>query len=199
MTYLFFDTETTGLPNKRSDITDVSQPHVIQLAAMMTDEVGKELSSIRLIVRMPQKTDTIPEAASAVHGISTEMTQRYGVRPLAAAIMFHDMMVCSKTIVAHNLQFDVSLMKILYARLERPQWFVERAQVCTMRQAAPIVNLPPTERMLAAGFNKPKAPSLAECYKYFFNETLEGAHDAMVDVRACARVFFHMKGLAENN
>jgi DNA polymerase-3 subunit epsilon len=64
-----------------------------------------------------------------------------------------------------------------------------------MEAAAPIVNLPPTERMLAAGFNKPKAPKLEECIHHFFGETLAGAHDALVDVRACARVYFHLQTL----
>lgn len=50
-------------------------------------------------------------------------------------------------------------------------------------------------RMLAAGISKPKAPKLAECVKHFFGEDLAGAHDALVDVRACARVFFRLRDL----
>jgi len=47
--------------------------------------------------------------------------------------------------------------------------------------------------MLAAGFTKPKPPKLEECIRHFFNEELDGAHDAMVDVRACRRVYFHLQ------
>jgi DNA polymerase-3 subunit epsilon len=50
--------------------------------------------------------------------------------------------------------------------------------------------------MLAAGFNKPKPPKLSECIQFFFNEELVGAHDALVDVRACVRVFRHLMGNA---
>lgn len=57
------------------------------------------------------------------------------------------------------------------------------------------MNLPPTERMRAAGFNKPKPPKLEECIRHFFNEDLDGAHDAMIDVAACRRVYFHLKTL----
>jgi len=62
-----------------------------------------------------------------------------------------------------------------------------------MTAAAPIVNIPPTPKMLAAGFNKPKSPKLEECIKHFFGEELPGAHDAMIDVIACRRIYFHMK------
>ena len=64
---------------------------------------------------------------------------------------------------------------------------------CTMQMATPILNLPPTEKMLRAGFNKPKPPNLSECCAYFFDKELEGAHDALVDVRACKDVYFAIK------
>ena len=49
--------------------------------------------------------------------------------------------------------------------------------------------------MRAAGFNKPKSPKLEECIEHFFGEKLSGAHDAMVDVGACKRVYFNLKAL----
>lgn len=61
---------------------------------------------------------------------------------------------------------------------------------CTCTKSTPILKLPPTEKMKAAGMNGPKSAGLAECIKHFFNEELTGAHDAMVDVRACARVYY---------
>jgi DNA polymerase-3 subunit epsilon len=64
-----------------------------------------------------------------------------------------------------------------------------------MEAATPVLNLPPTERMIAAGFDKPKPPKLEECIRHFFNEDLEGAHDAMADVIACRRVYFHLAAL----
>ncbi|AOW48412.1 3'-5' exonuclease family protein [Acetobacter ascendens] len=80
----------------------------------------------------------------------------------------------------------------MFARVPRG-WRLLGEKFCTMDAAAPLVNLPPTARMIAAGIDKPKAPKLEECIKHFFNEELKGAHDAMVDVRACARLFFHLR------
>jgi DNA polymerase-3 subunit epsilon len=71
--------------------------------------------------------------------------------------------------------------------------FIEkRPSYCTCESAKPIVNLPPTDRMRMAGFNGPKPPKLEECMMHFFGEQLTGAHDAMVDVLACARIYHHL-------
>jgi hypothetical protein len=40
-----------------------------------------------------------------------------------------------------------------------------------------------------------KWPTLQELYKVLFNETLEDAHRALADVRACARCYFQLKRL----
>ena len=38
-----------------------------------------------------------------------------------------------------------------------------------------------------------KPPKLEECMKYFFNEDIEGLHDALIDVDSCRRVYFKLK------
>ena len=58
------------------------------------------------------------------------------------------------------------------------------------------MKMPPTEKMLRSRYRDQfKAPKLAEACRYFFGEDLVGAHDALVDVRACARLYFHLKSL----
>lgn len=198
MTVLFFDAETTGLPNKRIAINDRSQPHIVQLAAIMTDDEGHEMASINLIVRPFDGELKIDPEVNAIHGITDKIAKTYGVRSITSAALFHDMMVCSNLIVAHNIGFDIGLLKIAFARLGKPQWLVDRPHFCTMKAAQPIVNLPPTERMKAASINNPKPPKLEECIKHFFNEDLRGAHDALVDVRACSRLYWHLKSLEKS-
>lgn len=49
--YLFFDTETTGLPNFKIPFNHESQPHICQLAAILTDQNGKIKSELNAIIK----------------------------------------------------------------------------------------------------------------------------------------------------
>ncbi|MBS1103563.1 3'-5' exonuclease [Gluconobacter sp. Dm-62] len=195
MSILFFDTETTGFAKPGLPTGHEDQPHCVQLAAILTDNQGQEEACVNVIVRPDGWT--VPDAAAAVHGITTEKAARYGIREQVAAVLFYDLTSRADLLVAHNIQFDRQIVATMYARAKRSEWKLPTAQFCTMEAAAPLVNLPPTPRMRAAGINKPKAPKLEECIQHFYGETLEGAHDALVDVRACARIYFEMKRMGE--
>lgn len=194
--FLFFDTETTGLPVYQSPQDDRCQPHIVQLAALLTENDGTERSSFSLIVRPPEGV-IIPDGAAAVHGITTEIANCCSVSAVTALSMLARLSgVADRPIlVAHNLKFDRWLVECGIARNGLSLDVFNGAETfCTMEAAAPIVNLPPTERMVAAGFNKPKPPKLEEAYRFFMGKDLENAHDAMGDVRGCRDVFFALRG-----
>ena len=191
----FYDTETTGFPNPRAPRDHERQPHIVQLAALLTDDDGTERASVNLIVA-PDGWN-IPAETSAIHGIDEIMALRCGVSETMAFSCWDRLGRLAPTHVAHNIGFDWMMMEIAEARLGQRMSAATAAaaRICTMTSAAPIVNLPPTDRMRAAGRTGPKSPKLSECVQHFFSEEMIGAHDAMVDVRACARVFFHLKSL----
>jgi DNA polymerase-3 subunit epsilon len=192
-----FDTETTGLPlfNERSH--DPRQPHVVQIALLLFDDAGTEVEHDCLIV----KPDgwVIPEDMTAIHGISHERAMDEGVPEGYAVDHFLCWQARGATRVAHNESFDRRIMRIAMTRAGIERGVIEateaRTVFCTCSEAKPIVNLPPTEKMVAKGMNGPKPPSLIECMKYFFGEELPGAHDALIDARACARIYFHLQSL----
>ena len=74
---LFFDTETTGFPNKKSPLDDPSQPHLVQLGAVLCD--GRVVRAQLDLIVNPGVP--IPEKATAVHGITDEMAAKCGVDP----------------------------------------------------------------------------------------------------------------------
>lgn len=187
---LFYDTETTGLPDRFAPLNSDRQPRCVQLAAILTDDVGNEQSCLNLIIHPDGWI--IPPGASSIHGITTEKAKAIGIREAVAAAAFYDLSRKADLLVAHNEKFDRQIVNIMFERLGRG-WKLDVPAFDTMEAAAPIVNLPPTPRMVAAGIDKPKAPKLEECIKYFFGEDLNGAHDALIDVRACARIYFKMK------
>ncbi|GAM01889.1 3'-5' exonuclease [Sphingomonas parapaucimobilis] len=189
---LFFDTETTGFFNDRQPVNHPSQPHIVQLAASLTDNVGEEVMSFSVII---DNGVAIPTQASEVHGITTQIADERGIEPEIAMHLFSHLYRLADRVVAHNIKFDKGVVEAEIFRRHGEVRRLAKPLFCTMEAATPIVNLPPTERMLAAGFDKPKPPKLEECIRHFFNEDLDGAHDAMVDVTACRRVFFHLETL----
>lgn len=199
MPVLIFDVETTGLPARGMPLDHERQPHLVQLAALLMDDDGTERASVSLIIRPPVP---IPDDVAAIHGITNNIAASVGIPPAAAVGVWSNLARRADLLVAHNIAFDILLMEIAWLRSMGAEaaanWqalHAGRTRFCTMQAATPLVNLPPTERMIAAGFNRPKAPKLAECVRHFFGEDLAGAHDALVDVRACARVFCHIRNL----
>jgi DNA polymerase-3 subunit epsilon len=195
---LAFDTETTGLPDFRAPSDAPNQPHLVQLAMVTLDDDMVERASVCLIIR-PDGWE-IPADVAKIHGITTEIAFRTGVLEKTAVDLYVELMQQSGDIsIAHNISFDRRIMRIAmlrngYARAD-VEALEQQATFCTMTAASPIVNLPPTDKMKAAGFTKPKPPRLTECIKHFFDEDLTGAHDALVDVRACVRVYRHLVAL----
>lgn len=193
---LFYDTETTGLPDFNARSNDQNQPHLVQLALVTCHEDGSEVGFKVLIIK--PNGWTIPPETTALHGITQERAMDEGVSEERAVATFIMSQACCSLRVAHNESFDRRIMRIAMTRFGIERDFVEfiegRKSYDTCDWAKPIVNLPPTERMLAKGMTGPKPPKLTECIKYFFGEDLDGAHDALVDARACSRLYFHMNG-----
>lgn len=197
MTVLFFDTETTGFLDDRLPPDHEAQPYIVQLAAQLCDDEGVPLAGFCFIVspRADGNIVTIPERAAAVHGITTEKAIQFGVSAEFALSAFTHLYQRADLVCAHNIKFDKGILEVAIARHYGKIMPLRKPLFCTMEAASPIVNLPPTEKMRAAGFDKPKPPKLEECVQHFFNEKLDGAHDAMIDLTACRRVYLHIKSL----
>jgi DNA polymerase-3 subunit epsilon len=191
---LFFDTETTGFFDDRLPVDHEAQPYIVQLAAQLCEDSGEPVGGFSFIVHYPGVS--IPERAAAVHGITTEKAEKLGIEPEYAMSAFEHLYRRADLVCAHNIKFDKGVIETAIARHYGKAMPLRKQLFCTMETASPIVNLPPTERMLAAGFTKPKPPKLEECIRHFFGEELDGAHDAMVDLAACKRVYLELKKVA---
>ena len=193
---LYFDTETGGLPRHDLPLDHGTQPQIVQLAALLEVD-GIERGSFSVIV--DQEGRPIPPEVARIHGIDDAVAARCGIAIAAALGMWLRLARRAELLVGHNVVFDVEIIRIAFTALGKPAVLAEVAAMptaCTMAMSKPILRLPPTERMKATGFGDQfKAPNLGECIRHFFGEDLAGAHDALVDVRACRRVFCHLAGL----
>lgn len=186
---LFFDTETTGKAFFNATLDAPHQPRIVQIAALLTDDSGNECSHFSAII----KPDgfTIPEGASSIHGITTERAQQVGIGIRDALGFFSSLSLCAREFVAHNIDFDRLLVnsEFLRARIER---LLDKDMCfCTMRAMTPICQLPGI-------YDDWKWPKLIEAHEHCFGTGFEKAHDALADVRACARVYFWLKNQSQH-
>jgi DNA polymerase-3 subunit epsilon len=182
---LGFDTETTGLPVWKEPSGSENQPHLVQLAAALCDEVtGNVVSSMDVII----KPDgwVIPQEVIDIHGITNEMAMDVGIDEEQALGMFLSLCGDHKR-VAHNRTFDQRIIRIACKRYATDQviekWADKDNFDCSMWMAKKIMKDLPN----AGG------GSLASAYQFFTGKELEGAHNAMVDTKACMEIYFAIK------
>lgn len=178
---LIFDTETTGLARFDLPANSPEQPRLVQLGMILADDENNIIHECGFIIK--PEGFTIPSQASNIHSITTEYAIKYGVPLHLALSVFEQCYIpCNTSILAHNLKFDKIVMEAEFIR-EFGQWSWGEKQFCTMLESTPICKIP------AKKANGYKWPKLSEAYKYFFNEELVDAHDALTDVRACFRIY----------
>lgn len=192
---LFFDTETSGLPSFRLPADDPSQPHIVDLAGLLTDDAGEEVARFEALVK-PDGWQ-IDEGAARVHGISTEMALAEGM-PIAEALDAFDALVAQAALlVAFNIRFDDKLLRGERRRLGRPDGFGTVPVFCCMKGATPLCKIPPTGKMQSVGIHTFKTPKLGEAVRILLKREHEGAHRAMADVLATRDLYFALRDNAD--
>ena len=183
--YLFFDTETTGLPrNWKAPVTDVNNwPRMVQLAWILHEPSGAVAQSGSVIIK--PEGFTIPADAARIHRITTERALREGVDLEGALREFAAAMESASLLVAHNLSFDEMIVGAEFIRKQVPSQLESVPRFCTMKNTTDVCRLPGKY-----GF---KWPTLVELHQCLFSRTFEDTHDAAADVQACATCFFELK------
>lgn len=183
--YLFFDTETTGIPKDyKAPCTNTDNwPRLIQLGWLLTDAEGRILSEGNHIVR-PDGFE-IPKAASDVHGITTEFALENGKPLLDVIFAFGADLNQAECVIGHNLDYDLHIVGAEYVRLGYDSRIMfARPTLCTMQATILYCNIP--------GRFGPKWPKLMELYTKLFGQEFDGAHDAMADIVATKECFFEL-------
>ena len=193
---LFFDTETTGLPNGKLAPSDPKQPAILQLAAILSTSDGEILRSMSTLVQCGTKQ--IHPKAFEAHGITSLTANTEGITQLEAFTQFAALVDEAEAMAAHNYDFDFNLIKImahtLHAELGEEEILldfddmVELPFYCTMKRTIDYCKLP-----FPSGRKGWKYPKLQELYWFLFQEELLGSHDALTDVKATHRCFFELK------
>jgi DNA polymerase-3 subunit epsilon len=183
--YLFFDTETTGIPAGADSV------HMVQLAWELWDDTGEKRAAADFIIRPEGFKIDDKSKAVEIHGITQARAMTEGwplenVMSLFAAVVYMPV-----RFVGHNINFDRNIILKEYDRLG---WTTERdtfgpkESLCTMSTDS-IVQF--------CGVRKAdgslKWPKLNELYPKLFNRNFADAHNAKADIAATSECFWELR------
>lgn len=177
--FAVIDTETTGLIDDKSK-DFMYQPGIVQVGIVILDDKLEEVSSLSSLVNPDRSASTWAKEAIETHGITPEQVQ-----DLPSYMELHpqvaDLMRGCKYWVGYNTKFDrdVFWYQLLRYGLEKNfPWPPDTIDV--MRHATSYVD--------QKGKKGSKFLTLSDAYTAIVGGTLEGAHDALSDVRGTAAV-----------
>ena len=184
MQYIAFDFETSGLPVGRRPLTSETVGQydtcrAVSLSAARFSNRGRLIDTFDTII---QPLDfEISQGSINVHGITREHAMRDG-RPFTE--VFIDFMKFigprSRILIAHNAQFDTSVLKSEMIRNNIDLKLIED------------INFRCTLEMYKERFLKPI--KLGVLYKELFGVDFDNAHNSLADCIACGRVYPYLLG-----
>ena len=192
---LFLDTETTGLPDTHNlrwgeypyyrKLDKYSNARIVQFSMLITDNKYNFVDVKDYII----KREDFDITNEKFHGITNEISDNLGVSFDVVAIeIFYENLKKVSHIIAHNVAFDVGVIKSeLYRR--NLQYIIDeidkKTLLCTMKHMKPILKI-------INQYGNYKNPSLNEIYKFNFNKDVENAHNSLYDVLNLHKVVEHM-------
>ncbi len=164
LTYVVFDTETTGLKPSEGD-------RIVQLAGVRI--VGRRILTGESFNRLVNPGRPIPPDSTRFHGLTDE--QMIGKPPIEVVLPQFKSFVAESVLVAHNAAFDLKFLRMFEA------------------QSGVRFDNPVLDTMLLATFLDEQAggQSLDDlCRRY--GVAIEGRHTALGDSLATAALLLHM-------
>jgi DNA polymerase III epsilon subunit-like protein len=123
----------------------------------------------------------VAPGAQRVHGISTAFAFQHGAPVVDVLRAFDAEMQETNLVIAHNLEFDETIMTAEFLRAGMRPPFDDVSRFCTMRGTARMCELRPKVR------GEYKWPKLSELHQICTGKPHAGAHDAMGDAEAVLR------------
>lgn len=193
-TYLFFDTETTGLPTDyKAPLTDGEKwPRMVQLAARVIrdHENGETEDLFQLNWIIYPEGYSIPDEVAKLHGITTQIAIKKGHDLTATLSAFEYFTTQAGIMVGHNVAFDRKIVGAEFHRKGFPDPMHGFPRMCTMIKGTQFCQLP---NKSGTNFKWPKLEELAR--KLFPTDTIEpgSLHNAWNDLNLTVRCFFEMR------
>ena len=200
--YLVFDTETTGLPPRKTDkyysifdkkgypnYEDTEASNHCRLVSISWMVYNLDNNKTPLITRyyiIKPNGFLIPEESTQIHGITTEYAIMNGICILDVFKQLDEDMKNVRMRVAHNFLFDKYVMGSEMFRNLKDDLLYRWDKItsyCTMAEGMIYHDFGTTI------YGTRKAPRLSELYYKIYKKEMEGAHNAKSDTEACAKCY----------
>jgi DNA polymerase III epsilon subunit-like protein len=183
MKILIFDTESTGLlPKCTLSKENLNQfPRIVQISWIVYDLTKNITHSVSNHIL---KTN-IKITNSHIHGITNNICLEKGICPIDALNFFIDDCNISDILVAHNINFDLTVVKAeltRYGLSSKIPFLEEMSKHCTMESSKFLVNA----KFPNGGI---KWPKLQDLFFKLFNYNFESAHNSLYDVVATLKSY----------
>ncbi len=192
--FLFFDTETTGLPKDwNAPIKDLNNwPRIVQIAWVEYDIKRNLISQGDYIIK--PEGFTIPKDVSRIHKIFHDDAVEMGYPLKKVLNVFNSIIDKSEYIIAHNINFDDKILSAEFLREYITSTLPEKKKICTMESTVDYLKIPNAR----GGY---KYPSLADLSRKLFGEGFKNAHNALIDIQNTAKIFWELidKGIIDLN
>lgn len=169
----------TRQPASLYNIALFDSARLVSICWILLDSNHEEIK--RVVKTITPLGFTIPEEATMIHGITTDMAMAQGV---AFEDIFRELQIdldSCDTIVSHNIAFDLNVLASeLYRRADIHPEFKEQAdellakpRYCTMKYGHLHLKLK-------------KWPTLRDLYRLLMQKDIVNLHDALFDTLNCA-------------
>jgi DNA polymerase III epsilon subunit-like protein len=208
MRFLVFDTETTGLPKTKfiSPFTLHQWPHIVQFSFIIFDSsLNNIVESKDYVIKVPESI-LIPEESSKIHGITNQISLDNGVPMHEVLSEFFHHLRGVDTLIGHNIEFDLNMVKVELLRLINKNLFSEeqcrlykydlhlltnfKNISCTLKDSIQFCNIQSIDK-----YGKPylKYPKLIELHEKLFNQSPSNLHNSFNDILVTLRCFMKLK------
>jgi DNA polymerase-3 subunit alpha len=195
--FLIFDLETTGLPIFNTTgkyrfhsfryLNKYDQSRIVSISWILLDNSGKITKQEYYIIRPLDFTIDNASKATEINGITSEIAHERGVLWETMYRAFLEDVKKCHSLVAHNIQFDVSIMlseMFRYNKQQGIEQFLAKKKLCTMKLGR-------------LAMSQSRGPKLCDLYKHLYNEEMKNAHDASYDTLYCCKCFISMMYLPD--
>ena len=175
MRTLCFDVETSGLFTKNANYKDLDKFNTSRLVSISwIISQGDSIIEQSYFVIRPD-TWKIGKESTDVHGITHEYACENGKNAIEVLNQFIIDVRRVSTIIAHNINFDETIIKSELFRLNLIDELVDfssKHKICTMIKGRQYMKVR-------------KYPKLSELYKHLYNDEIQNAHNAIFDTKYC--------------